>query len=91
MQIIGLAEEETHYWGNIAAGLRATDIWIGGEAYIGRRFGAQMMELALQICFEEYGADAVLIDSLVGNTRAPRFYERLRFRRIERRRFGTDD
>ena len=76
MQIIVPAEEETHYWGDVAAGLRAIDIWIGEEAYIGRGFGAQMMGLALQMCFGEYGADAVLIDPLVGNTRALRFYER---------------
>ena len=73
MQIIYPAEEETHYWGDVAAGLRAIDIWIGEEAYIGRGFGAQMMGLALQMCFGEYGADAVLIDPLVGNTRALRF------------------
>ena len=91
MQIINPAEEETHYWGDVAAGLRAIDIWIGKEAYIGRGFEAQMMGLALQMCFGEYGADVVLIDPLVGNTRALRFYERLGFRRIERRRFGTDD
>ncbi|MEC7573664.1 MAG: GNAT family N-acetyltransferase, partial [Pseudomonadota bacterium] len=48
----------------------------GEEAYIGRGFGAQMMGLALQMCFDEYGADAVLIDPLVGNTRALRFYKR---------------
>ena len=34
------------------------------------------MGLALQMCFGEYGADAVLIDPLVGNTRALRFYKR---------------
>ena len=71
MQIIDPAEEETHYWGDVAAGLRAIDIWIGEEAYIGRGFGAQMMGLALQMCFDEYGADAVLIDPFGGHTRTP--------------------
>lgn len=79
MQIIDPAEEETHYWGDVAAGLRAIDFWIGEEAYIGREFGAQIIGLALQMCFGEYGADAVLIDPLVGNTRALQFYERLGF------------
>ena len=35
-----------------------------------------MIGLALQMCFSEYGADVVLIDPLVGNTRALQFYER---------------
>jgi len=91
MQIIDPAEEESHYWGDVPPGLRAIDIWIGEEAYIGRGFGTQMMELALAKCFDDDRAEAVLIDPLVGNSRALRFYERLGFRRIERRRFGTDD
>jgi aminoglycoside 6'-N-acetyltransferase len=33
----------------------------------------------------------VLIDPLAGNVGAHRFYERLGFRFVERRRFGTDD
>ena len=69
MQIIDPAEEETHYWGDVAAWLRAIDIWIGEEAFICRGFGAQVMGLALQMCFSEYGADAILIDPLVVNTR----------------------
>ena len=34
---------------------------------------------------------AVLVDPLAANERAHRFYERLGFRRIERRLFGADD
>jgi aminoglycoside 6'-N-acetyltransferase len=33
----------------------------------------------------------VLIDPLAGNVGAHRFYERLGFRFVERRRFGADD
>jgi aminoglycoside 6'-N-acetyltransferase len=33
----------------------------------------------------------VLIDPLASNTRAHRFYERLGFEFVERRRFGEDD
>jgi len=33
----------------------------------------------------------VLVDPLVSNTRAHRFYERLGFKLLERRRFGDDD
>ncbi|NBV43702.1 MAG: GNAT family N-acetyltransferase, partial [Firmicutes bacterium] len=46
LQIIDPAQEEEHYWGECPDNLRAIDIWIGEEAYIGRGFGKEMMELA---------------------------------------------
>jgi aminoglycoside 6'-N-acetyltransferase len=91
LQIIDPAEEETHYWGEVAPDLRAIDIWIGEEADLGRGYGTAMMRLALERCFAEASVSAVLIDPLASNERAHRFYERLGFERIERRRFGPDD
>jgi aminoglycoside 6'-N-acetyltransferase len=91
MQIIDPAREETHYWGDVETDLRAIDIWIGEEADLGRGYGTQMMRLALDRCFGEAAVKAVLIDPLVSNTRAHRFYERLGFRKIMRRTFGDDD
>jgi aminoglycoside 6'-N-acetyltransferase len=91
IQIIDPAREETHYWGRIESGLRAVDIWIGEEADLGRGYGTTMMRLALERCFAQASVNAVLIDPLASNERAHRFYERLGFKRIERRRFGPDD
>ena len=91
IQIIDPAAEETHYWGDIEAGLRAIDIWIGEEHDLARGHGTEMMKLALARCFSEASVSAVLIDPLADNTRARRFYERLGFRPLERRRFGDDD
>jgi aminoglycoside 6'-N-acetyltransferase len=91
VQIIDPAEEESHYWGEIESHLRAIDIWIGEEADLGRGHGTQMMRLALDRCFAEPGVKAVLIDPLASNVRAHRFYERLGFRVVERRTFGSDD
>ncbi len=91
VQIIDPAEEETRYWGEVEAGLRAIDIWIGEEADLGRGYGTEMMRLALERCFAEGSVTAVLVDPLASNTRAQRFYERLGFRRVERRSFGADD
>jgi aminoglycoside 6'-N-acetyltransferase len=92
MQIIDPAREETHYWGEgVEPNLRALDIWIGEEADLGRGYGVEMMRLALARCFADPAVVAVLLDPLVGNTRAHRFYERLGFRRIGRRFFGEDD
>jgi aminoglycoside 6'-N-acetyltransferase len=49
------------------------------------------MALALDRCFAADGVEAVIIDPLETNSRACRFYERLGFRFIDRRRFGDDD
>lgn len=91
VQIIDPALEESHYWGDVPTGLRAIDIWIGEEADLGKGYGTEMMRLALARCFKAPAVSAVLIDPLASNARAHRFYERLGFQFVERRRFGEDD
>jgi aminoglycoside 6'-N-acetyltransferase len=91
IQIIDPAREESRYWGDVPAGLRAIDIWIGEEADLGRGYGTAIMRLALARCFADVSVSTVLIDPLATNTRARRFYERLGFQFAERRRFGQDD
>jgi aminoglycoside 6'-N-acetyltransferase len=91
IQVINPAQEESHYWGEVAANLRAIDIWIGEAADLGQGYGTQMMELALARCFADLSVNAVLVDPLTSNSRAHRFYERLGFKFLEHRRFGDDD
>jgi aminoglycoside 6'-N-acetyltransferase len=91
IEIIDPACEEDHYWGDVPANLRAIDIWIGEATELGKGYGTQMMRLALARCFADPEVTAVLVDPLVSNTRAHRFYERLGFRQVERRQFGEDD
>jgi aminoglycoside 6'-N-acetyltransferase len=91
MQIIDPAREDSHYWGEVAANLRAIDIWIGEETNLGKGYGTTMMQLALARCFADPAVTAVLIDPLASNTRAHRFYERLGFQFVDRRQFGDDD
>jgi aminoglycoside 6'-N-acetyltransferase len=91
IQIIDPAREDSHYWGDIAADLRAIDIWIGEEADLGKGYGTEIMKLAITRCFAEPTVTAILIDPLATNTRAHRFYERLGFQCIDRRWFGRDD
>jgi aminoglycoside 6'-N-acetyltransferase len=91
VEIIDPAREDDHYWGDVPPNLRAIDIWIGEEAELGKGYGTTMMQLALARCFADPSVRAVLVDPLATNTRAHRFYERLGFRFVERRRFGNDD
>jgi aminoglycoside 6'-N-acetyltransferase len=91
VQIIDPEREESHYWGDVPANLRAIDIWIGEAGDLGRGYGTVMMRQALDRCFADAEVTAVLIDPLASNTRAHRFYERLGFTFVERRHFGEDD
>ncbi|MGB3654260.1 MAG: GNAT family N-acetyltransferase [Rivularia sp. (in: cyanobacteria)] len=91
IQIIDPAREDSHYWGDVMANLRAIDIWIGEETDLGKGYGTKMMQLATERCFADPNVTAILIDPLASNTRAHRFYERLGFQFVERRWFGDDD
>ena len=77
IQIIDPEREESHYWGDAAANLRAIDIWIGSETDLGKGYGTKMMALALARCFDNPSVSAVLVDPLASNTRSHRFYERI--------------
>lgn len=79
MQIIDPALEESHYWGDVGPNLRALDIWIAEAKDLGKGYGSIMMKIALQRCFDQPEVTAVIIDPLISNVRAHRFYERLGF------------
>lgn len=89
--IIDPKEEETHSWGNIESNLRALDIWIGEESDLGKGYGTKMMQLVLTRCFSNENVQAVLVDPLVTNIKAHKFYEKLRFIKVKRQKFGNDD
>lgn len=91
IQIIDPLREESHYWGDVPANLRAIDIWIGEKEDLGKGYGTVMMNLALERCFSDEKVTAVLIDPLASNKKAHRFYERLGFRFVEKRNFGVDE
>lgn len=91
VQIIDAAEEESHYWGDVPAGLRAIDIWLGDSKDLGKGYGTKIMRLAIDRCFDDPRVSAILLDPLESNTRAHRFYERLGFRFLRKQRFGQDD
>ena len=87
IQIIDPFLEETHYWGQVAPNKKAIDIWIGEESNLNKGYGSEMMELAIQRCFENPSIDGILIDPLKSNLKAHRFYERLGFEFVEERQF----
>ncbi len=84
------ALEVSHYWGDCGGNFRAFDIWVGEAADRGRDIGAAMMRLAAAQAFADPRVNAILIDPLLSNTRAHRFYERAGFRAVEERTFGSD-
>jgi aminoglycoside 6'-N-acetyltransferase len=83
--------EPTHYWGHIEPNLRAIDIWIGSAEDRGRGYGTQMMRAALELCFADVRVTGIVIDPLASNARAHKFYRKLGFEPVGRRRFGDDD
>ena len=91
VQIIDPLLEDSHHWGDVAPDQRAIDLWIGEERDLGQGHGTRIMQLALERCFADPRVWSVLIDPLAAHTRAQRFYERLGFRYVARRRFGADD
>lgn len=91
IEIIDPAREDSHYWGDVPANLRALDIWIGEATDLGQGYGTTMIQLALDHCFADPAVTAVLVDPLASNTRAHRFYERQGFKFLEHRRFGQDN
>ena len=90
MQFIDPALEDSHYWGDCASDLRAVDIWIGEADQLGRGHGTVMMRLALARCFAPPKVTAVIIDPLLSNAAALRFYLRLGFEAEGQRDFGAD-
>lgn len=91
LQIIDPEAEETHYWGDTGPGFRAIDIWIGAPADLGKGYGTIMMNMAITRCFDNPEVHSILIDPLISNTRAHRFYERIGFEFLENRIFGEDE
>lgn len=90
VQIIDPHDEETHYWGDCAPNQRAIDIWIGEESDLGRGYGTQMMREAIDRCFSDPAVTNILIDPLLINTKAIRFYRRLGFVDVGERWFDDD-
>lgn len=91
VQVIDPALEDSHYWGEVPANLRAIDIWLGDAMNLSRGYGSAIMQKVLANIFSDPGVDAVLIDPLARNLNAHRFYERLGFEFIEERTFDDDD
>ncbi len=90
LRVIDPHLEPTHYWGEIGPGLRAIDIWIGPKDALNRGYGTQMMTQVLDNCFADQSVHGVIIDPLVSNTQAHRFYRRLGFAEVGRQLFNEE-
>ena len=90
LQIIDPAKERTHYWGPVAFDLRAIDIWIGEESYLGQGHGTHMMSWAIEHCFQPAHVQMIVIDPLSNNPRAHKFYRSFGFEFAGRRQFDAE-
>lgn len=90
LQIIDAHEEETHYWGEVPKGFSAIDIWIGDIDYIGKGYGSQMMQQAIDRCFADPAVHAILVDPFANNKLAHKFYEKCGFEFAEQREFDGE-
>jgi aminoglycoside 6'-N-acetyltransferase len=90
VQLTDADEEESHYWGDVAPGTWALDIWIGSPTDRGRGLGTAVMRAVLARLFDDHRARLVVIDPLVENRRAIVFYERLGFESVGVRDFDSD-
>lgn len=90
MEVIDPHREPTHYWGEIEENLRAVDIWIGEPDMLGGGWGTRMMRTVIDDIAENPTLTGIVIDPLVSNERAHRFYQRLGFRVEGERMFDED-
>lgn len=92
LQLLDAAREPSAYWGEgTPEHTWAVDMWIGEARHRGRGIGTEMMNWALTRAFEDLGAHRVLVDPLIHNAAAIRFYRRCGFDEIGPRRFGEDE
>ncbi|MEX0662634.1 MAG: GNAT family N-acetyltransferase [Balneolaceae bacterium] len=73
LQIMDPVCEETHYWSDIEENCRAIDIWIDEKENLGKGYGTQMMNLAIERCFTDPKVHTIWIDPLKSNTKVHRF------------------
>ncbi|MGH8135033.1 MAG: GNAT family N-acetyltransferase [Steroidobacteraceae bacterium] len=90
VQIVDPARDDSQFWGGVAAGHRAIEIWIGEIADLGLGFGTAMMKQSIAKSFADSSVSTLLVDPLECNERAHRFCERLGFEYVVRRCFGDD-
>lgn len=85
MHIIETVCEETHYRCKIEGNFRAVDIWVGDETDLGKGYGAEMMNPAIESCFTDSNVHTMWIEQLESNIVVIRFNERLGFEFVEQR------
>ncbi len=92
LQLLDAFRDPHGYWGpGTSPGTWAVDLWIGEAVHRQRGLGAWAMQQALEQAFEHHGASEVVIDPLLSNHDAIRFYRRCGFEIRGERRFGNDD
>lgn len=83
VQICDPYEEDTGRWENMPHRLRAIDVWIGEPENLSKGYGTKIMLLAMAEAFSDPEVHALLVDPLISNKKAQRFYARFGFKFVE--------
>ena len=90
VEIIDPYEDDSHRWGNVTPKLRAIQVWIGESYNLNRGYGTEIMQMAMARCFRHPDVHALLVDPLVSNKKAQRFYGRLGFKFVETKKINNE-
>ena len=80
VQIYDPYDEDTGRWDNVSRKLRAIDVWIGEAENLNKGYGTAMMQQAMKLAFKDPDVHALLVDPLITNKKAQRFYAHLGFK-----------
>jgi len=83
VQVYDPYEEDTGRWENMSRKLRAIELWIGEKNNLNKGYGTQIMQQIIAITFSDPDVHALLVDPLMTNKQAQRFYARLGFKFTE--------
>ena len=85
VQIYDPYEEDEGIWDIVTPKLRVINVWIGEAGNLNKGLGTLIMQLAIKRAFEDPNVYALLVDPLISNKKAQRFYARLGFKFLESR------
>jgi len=88
--LLDASNDPASYWGSVAPGTFAIDIWIGAPDAIRQGYGTEMMHFVIARALDAHDAHRIVIDPLSSNSAAIAFYQSLGFRKLGPRMFDGE-